>query len=120
MRASIIVCGSLLAAAAGSARAEGVRMDLQSATPAPAPTTAPPPLDLSRIRSPFALTDDQAAALRAGIARTAVDHRFDGRLTGSLGFLCGLHGETYQGAAAMRGSDPDGRFLGAKLSLAFR
>ena len=77
-------------------------------------------LDVSRHRSPFAMTEEQAAMLRAGVARTAVDHRFADALTGSLGFLCGLHGETYQGAAAMRGSDPDGRFLGAKLSLAFR
>ncbi len=89
--------------------------------PAQSPSLVSPAaaLDLTRIRSPFAMTDEQAARLRAGIAKTAVDHRFADQLTGSLGFLCGLHGETYQGAAAMRGSDPDGRFLGAKLSLAF-
>jgi hypothetical protein len=42
-------------------------------------------------------------------------------LTGALGFLCGIQpGADRNGAAAARGSDPNGRFLGAKLSLAFR
>ncbi len=116
MRALAVICASvLLLTGAGAAQA-------QQASPIDptAPPAAAAQLDLTRIRSPFALTDAQAAMLRAGIATTAVDHRFADRLTGSLGFLCGLHGETYQGAAAMRGSDPDGRFLGAKLSLAFR
>ena len=113
MKAALAACASLLLLVpAGAAQAQD---------PAPGPQSAPAPtLDLSRMRSPFALTDQQAAMLRAGIAKTAVDHRFADQLTGSLGFLCGLHGETYQGAAAMRGSDPDGRFLGGKLSLAFR
>ena len=116
MRALAVICASILLLM-------GARAAQAQQTPpvgAAAPVAAGAPFDLTRIRSPFALTEAQAAMLRAGIATTAVDHRFADRLTGSLGFLCGLHGETYQGAAAMRGSDPDGRFLGAKLSLAFR
>jgi len=57
-----------------------------------------------------------------GVAKTAIDHSFAPRdLTGSLGFLCGLQpGAGRTGAAAARGYDPQGRFLGAKLRLAIR
>ena len=57
-----------------------------------------------------------------GVAKTSVDYRSttDG-VTGSLGFLCGLKpGAERTGAAAARGYDPTGRFVGAKLSFAFR
>jgi len=62
------------------------------------------------------------ALKRAGIARTAIDRRLAGDdLTGALGFLCGIQpGADRNGAAAARGVDPSGRFVGAKLSLAFR
>ena len=62
------------------------------------------------------------AMKRAGIARTAVDTRLSGEdLMGALGFLCGIQpGADRNGAAAARGVDPSGRFVGAKLSLAFR
>ena len=88
-------------------------------TPA-ATAQAAAPLNLSLARGGFDLTDAQAEALRAGIARTSVDHRFIDRLTGSVGYLCGLHGQDYDETAAMRGSDSQGKFLGAKLSLAFK
>jgi hypothetical protein len=62
------------------------------------------------------------ALRRAGIARTAIDARLsDDDVTGALGFLCGIQpGAGRTGAAAARGVDPTGRFVGAKLSLAFR
>ncbi len=61
------------------------------------------------------------ALKRAGIARTAIDRRLDDDVTGALGFLCGIQpGAERSGAAAARGVDPWGRFVGAKLSLAFR
>lgn len=57
-----------------------------------------------------------------GITRTSVEGRFGVRDTavGEAGFLCGLlpHPDT-AGAAAAFGHDPDGRFVGAKLRLAF-
>jgi hypothetical protein len=100
------------------------------------PTTLPPPISpeqaLARaVRADagpevrLSLTPEAAAALalrRAGIARTSVDRRLAGDdLLGSFGFLCGLQpGAGRSGAAAARGVDPTGRFLGAKLSLAFR
>ena len=84
------------------------------------PTQVAAPLNLSLAPDGVALTDAQAEALRAGIARTSLDHRFIDKLTGSVGYLCGLHGPDYDETAAMRGSDSQGKFLGAKLSLAFR
>lgn len=63
----------------------------------------------------------EAYALRsAGVARTAVSQTEDD-ITGALGFLCGLQpGQKMSGPAAARGYDPNGRFLGAKLSIALR
>jgi hypothetical protein len=104
----------------------------QAAPPALAPlpsygaVTEPasrPAMDLSEVRTPRALSFAQANALRAaGLAQTAVDHRFARKdLVGSVGFLCGLQpGANSDGAASALGVDPQGRFLGAKLSYAFR
>lgn len=77
-------------------------------------------IDISGARAlPYA----QANALKAaGLAQTAIDHQFarDG-LVGSAGFLCGLQpGQNDTGGAAAHGFDPQGRFVGAKLRLAFR
>lgn len=108
---------TMAGAAAAQTAPQATPLTLDLATPE-APASAP--LDMSSVRSAFDLTPAQAEALRAGIARTSVDHHFADQLTGSMGFLCGLHGGDYDAAAAMRGADPDGRFLGAKLSLAFR
>lgn len=83
---------------------------------------APRPLDLSALRPDQAAAYDRSNALRAaGIARTSVDRRF-GRddVTGSLGFLCGLQPRADKDLGAAHGYDPNGRFLGAKLSFAFR
>lgn len=75
------------------------------------------PLDLTPA-TPRAQAFDQANALRAaGLARTSLDRRFaDEGVTGSLGFLCGLQ----PSGDSRAGSDPHGRFVGAKFSLAFR
>lgn len=63
----------------------------------------------------------QANALRAaGIARTSVDHSFAGKATASLGFLCGLQPRADEAIGSAHGFDSQGRFLGAKLSFAFR
>jgi len=57
-----------------------------------------------------------------GMPTTAVEHRFGrGEVTGSAGFLCGLQPKAMaDGAAAAYGVDPHGRYVGAKLRLAFR
>ncbi len=81
-----------------------------------------PRISLADPRLFLAPTDAQAYALkRAGIARTSLERRYDEDLSGALGFICGLQpGAERSGAAAARGYDPNGRFLGAKLSLAFK
>ncbi len=103
-------------AAAGAAQAQSapLKLDLAAAQSAAS-------FDLSTTRSAAGLTDAEAEALRTGVARTAVDHHFADRLTASLGFLCDPHAAMqYDSAAAMPGADPQGKFLGAKLSFAFR
>jgi hypothetical protein len=79
-----------------------------------------------RARQPVAgvrLSPAQAEAyvLRStGIARTSIERRTDDA-TLSAGFLCGLKDSADRsGGAQARGSDPHGRFLGAKLSFQFR
>ncbi|MBR7618351.1 hypothetical protein JKL49_03025 [Phenylobacterium sp. 20VBR1] len=63
----------------------------------------------------------QAHALRqAGIAKTSVDHSFARTATASLGFLCGLQPRADEAIGSAHGFDSQGRFLGAKLSFAFR
>ncbi len=82
----------------------------------------------SPVAEPSALPPSKAelfAAARAqkqsGVAKTAVDRRFaSDDVTGALGFLCGLGpGPSDKGGAAAYGYDPQGRFLGAKFSVAF-
>ena len=85
---------------------------------------ARPAADLANPLDALAPTAIQARPMESVVfARTAVDHRFSRRddITGSVGFLCGLQpGHTEAGGAAAYGADPHGRFLGAKLSFAFR
>jgi hypothetical protein len=92
------------------------------ATPAGAPAKATP--DLANLLDPLAPTKLQVSPLSTAVfAKTSVEHRFAKRddLTGSFGFLCGLQpGHTESGAAAAYGSDPHGRFVGAKFSIAFK
>lgn len=86
----------------------------------------PPPPALQSAVVPVKLHLPQAAAdayalKRAGIARTSVDRRLGSdQVSGSLGLLCGRQPDAgMSGAAQARGADPDGKFLGGKLSLAF-
>ena len=114
MGVRVAMIGLALALFAGAAQAE-----------APSLAQAVRP-DLARTPAVKLSLDPKSAEAhalkRAGIARTAVDRRLSGEdLTGYLGFLCGIQpGAERNGAAAARGVDPSGRFVGAKLSLAFR
>ncbi len=114
-----IVALALALMAAGAAQAQTAPPALIAAT---VPTSHPQGFSLMLpVAGGMAFTDAEADALRTGVARTSVDGRLSNRLTSSIGFLCGLHPSVgHEGAAAMRGDDPQGRFLGAKLSLAFR
>lgn len=50
------------------------------------------------------------------IAKTAIDQRIGGGLTGSLGFMCG---NARAAAPSPLGYDPAGRFIGARIGFAF-
>jgi hypothetical protein len=116
---SLIIAGCAGAASAEvAARPADVLAQAILATPVTNAQLSRPSLDLTRARSPSRFADP----LPAGIARTSVDHRFeDEGAVGSAGYLCGLQpGEKMYGAAGAAGYDPMGKFLGAKLSVAFR
>ena len=131
-----LILAVAMAAVAGSAGAQGAarplvlqpyRAEAAAASPLAVKVgggPARPTADLANPLDALAPTAIQASSVESAVfARTAVDHRFSRRddVTGSVGFLCGLqpgHNET--GAAAAYGADPHGRFLGAKLSFAFR
>ena len=121
-----ILLGLALACAAGAATAQVAAKPADAfaqailATPErdAASLATRPGLDLSRPRNASRFADP----LPAGIARTSIDHRFaDDDAVGSFGYLCGLNpGQKMYGAAGAAGYDPMGKFLGAKLSVAFR
>ena len=94
-----------------------------SPIPRPAGVAAPATPDLADPLDPLARPKLVTQTLDSEVfATTAVDHKFGKRddITGSLGLLCGRQpGHTESGGAAAFGSDPHGRFVGAKLSLAF-
>jgi hypothetical protein len=131
----ILLIAVAAALSAGAARAQMATPALQShmadarparafsPIPRPAGVAAPATPDLADPLDPLAAPKLVAKSLDSEVfATTAVDHKFGKRddLTGSLGLLCGRQPEhTENGGAAAYGSDPHGRFVGAKLSLAF-
>ena len=119
-----LACGG--AATAQPLKLTPYRIDPAGVTPFPVEAVAPPrpAPDLANPLDPLAPTAIQVRSVESAVfARTSVDHRFSRRqdITGSLGFLCGLQpGHTESGGAGAYGSDPHGRFVGARLSFAFR
>jgi hypothetical protein len=129
----LLIAAAAILALAGAARAQPLDLRLPSLADAAAPAaplgvvgsqTARPAPDLANPLDPLAPTTLQASTLSTAVfARTAIDHRFARRddLTGSFGFLCGLQpGHTESGVAAAYGTDPHGRFVGARFSIAFK
>ena len=123
MNRPALIAFAVLLAAGGAAHAQTEADALNAAVMAPKPAISRPgdaPNATVTLAAPYA----EAYAMRvAGIAKTSVDSRLakDNDVTGSLGFLCGLQpGAQRSGAAAARGYDPNGRFLGAKLSIALK
>jgi hypothetical protein len=117
MKAALLA--ALASALSGAAGADTPTADLLARAVLSQPRSevaAPLHLAPSRAKSRY------ANPLPAGVAKTSVDHRFDDEGTvGSFGFLCGLNpGQRMSGAAGASGYDPMGKFLGAKLSFAFR
>ena len=122
----------LLAAAAlflaGAARSQPLDLRLPSASApvaaiplAGGPAKAMP--DLANPLDPQARPVLQSNTLDTAVfATTAVERKIanSDRLSASAGFLCGLQpGHNDSGGGAAYGVDPHGRFVGAKLSLAF-
>ena len=98
----------------------------QSAAPislTPIAATSPASLDPALQRNLLALRYAPGEPTpQAGVARTAIDRSLGkGGVTASAGFLCGRGaGPDNNGAATERGYDPEGRFVGAKLSISFK
>lgn len=101
----------IAALAAGSASAEVAAGTSRSA------------LEQAAFQTPRAEAYAQSNSLRAaGLARTALERRIRGdTVTGAVGFLCGREpSRDLSAGGGAFGSDPHGRFVGAKLSLRFR
>ncbi|MBL8770679.1 MAG: hypothetical protein JNK30_04800 [Phenylobacterium sp.] len=117
----------ILAAAAAMAVAAATDADAETLSPQAgaliAATRAAPPGQLQS-QPAFAPRYAGERPVRIpGVAQTAVDAKLsaDDDVMGSLGFLCGLKpGAEKYGIAGARGYDDTGRFLGAKLRVAFR
>jgi hypothetical protein len=108
--ALIAVAGAARAEIAPGALASAVRAAPQSALDVPqAALVLPRDLLASVVRVP-------------GVAKTSVDHSFAQKgLSGVAGFICGLEpSKDTSGGATAYGYDPHGRFVGAKLTFAFR
>jgi hypothetical protein len=132
MRCMLLTVAAVLALA-GAAQAQPLDLrpvDHGAAPMSPIPLSplagqaAKPMPDLANPLDPLAPTAFQSKTLESAVfAKTAVSRSFARRddLTGSLGFLCGLKpSAATSGGAAAYGTDPHGRFVGAKFSIAFR
>jgi hypothetical protein len=126
---TLLSTAAVALAFAGAAGAQPLDLSLHASTApvatiplAGAPAKAVP--DLADPLDAQARPVLQTNALDTAVfAKTALDRKFSGndRLSGSVGFLCGLQpGHADSGAGAAYGVDPHGRFVGAKFSIAFK
>ncbi|WP_310541982.1 hypothetical protein [Phenylobacterium sp.] len=103
----LLLTAAALANLAGAAHAQTPLTSAVFARPAPRVSIAPEIAEANALR-------------QAGIAKTSVDRSFARTATASLGFLCGLQPRAEAAIGSAHGFDSQGRFLGAKLSFAFR
>ena len=114
--------GAALALTAGAAHAQVLGSSLRDAVfrsdAKAASATLASPIPAPAIAVAYAQAPPERPA---GVARTAIDHSFDRKTTASVGFLCGLDSRLDSaGGMGAFGTDPQGRFVGAKLHLALR
>src|SRR5689334_19881247 len=107
-----LLIGALALCGAAHAEGQGPRLVL---TPPKAPAA-----DAAALNAAVLAPDRQSHALpQPGVAKTAIDRRFE-RASGALGFLCGRPDSLDERAKSQPlGSDPEGRFLGARVSVPF-
>ena len=105
--------------AAGAAHAEAPALVVAQAQPILQSRLS----DAATLNGAVSSRFQEAAALKGvGMARTSFDASLNrSGASGAFGFLCGRPDSLDDRAAARPyGSDPHGRFLGARLSLSFR
>ena len=129
MNGKLLLLTAATLALAGGAQGQPLDLSLPQsvATAAAIPLAGGPARavpDLANPLDPLARPTLQTNALDTAVfGRTALDRKFasNDRLSGSVGFLCGLQpGHNDTGAGAAYGADPHGRFVGAKFSIAFK
>lgn len=131
MKTALITLALTALAGAAAAQPLDLRLPEPAAPAAPLPVAAQaaqvrgakPTPDIANPLDAAARPALQSKTLDSAVfAKTALETKLAGRsdLTGGLGFMCGLQpGHNESGGAAAYGSDPHGRFVGAKFSLAF-
>lgn len=118
-----ILTAALVVAAAGGALGQPTQ---QSRDPRLAPAGAPimPGAEsvAPHLTLPLRYVPAETAPL-PGFAKTAIDHRFaageEARVTGSVGYLCGLRPSPNETNGPVSSYESVGTFLGAKVSYAF-
>ena len=114
MRCACLTIAFAAFALAGAARADALpRLDL----------AAKPDASAAALNAAVMAPDRQSHALpQPGIAKTAIEGQFArSSASGAVGFLCGRPDSLDERAASQPlGSDPQGRFLGARLAFHFR
>jgi hypothetical protein len=126
MKTALIALALTALAGAASGRPLDLSLPNTAAPVAALPIVAPAAKPMPDVANPLdslARPALQSKTLESAVfAKTAIETKLAGRsdLTGGLGFLCGIQpGHNDSGGAAAYGSDPHGRFVGAKFSLAF-
>ncbi|HEX7761556.1 MAG TPA: hypothetical protein VF459_18760 [Caulobacteraceae bacterium] len=124
----LILSGVALTLATTVSAQTAIRTDASAALTAAAfgKPTGPPATDLSASRRLPTVSYAGAPILRHdGVAKTAIDHRFDADgVVGSVGYLCGMDhlapDTNLSGGGPTSGFGRQGTFLGASLGYSFR
>ncbi|MBX3482602.1 hypothetical protein [Phenylobacterium sp.] len=122
MKLLVLALAALAAVAIAAATEDADAQTLSPEAAALIAATRAAPARAQQTHAAFAPRYDGEKPVRLrGVAQTSVDAPLGDDATGSLGFMCGLKpGAEKYGVAAARGYDETGRFIGAKLRVAFK